>query len=171
MTWVSSGGGGGGGGGGPPAIQPLIATVILNFPSQNTIGTTIQTTVNITWSGVTVVTLQQIYVDSPDYASWQLLIPDGLPQELTAFGAMGTANIPITLQIPADVKAGTYIVPCIVTFGWQSGAGTKSFRTVSTLEVVVPPPSVPDLMTYWWLIMFGCLGIGMLVLRTRKRKY
>jgi hypothetical protein len=167
LTWVSSGGGGGGGTS-PPAIQPLSATVVLVFPFQNTIGTTIQTSVNITWTGVTVIYLQDIYLDSEPFGSWQLLVPDGLPQELTAFGTMGTATIPITLNIPEDAQPGSYVAPCIITFGWQQGAGTKTFRTVSTLEVVVPPPSVPDLMTYWWLLMFAGLGVGMLVLRTRK---
>jgi hypothetical protein len=83
---------------------------------------------------------------------------------------MGTASVPITITIPADATPGSYVVPCIITFGWQQGAGTKTFRTVSTLELVVPPPSVPDLMTYWWLLMFAGLGVGMLVLRTRKRR-
>jgi hypothetical protein len=167
LTWVS--GGSAPGGTQPPAISPLIATVIVSFPLKNTQGTVINANVSITWTGVTVVTVNEIFIDSPDYATWQLLVPDGLPQQLTITGTMGQATIPITLQIPADAEPGTYIVPCIVSFGWESGAGTKTFRTVSNLDVIVPPPTVPDLMTYWWLIMFGGLVVGMLVLRgTRK---
>jgi hypothetical protein len=170
LTWTSSGTGTGTGTT-TPSIQPLIATVVLLFPTQNTVGTTIQTSVNITWTGVTVISLQDIHLDSEPFTSWQLLVPDGLPQELTAFGTMGTATIPITLNIPEGVEPGSYIVPCIITFGWQQGAGTKTFRTVSTLDIVLPPPTVPDLMTYWWLLMFAGLGVGILVLRTKRRKY
>lgn len=170
LTWMTTGGGSTGGGPGGPAIQPLMATVILSFPVRNTLGTTINAFINITWTGVSTVTVQEIFIDLAPFNSWQLLVPDGLPQQLVLSGTMGTATIPITLTIPEDVEPGTYVVPCIVSFGWQEGAGTKTFRTVSTLEIVLPLPTVPDLMTYWWVFMFAALAIGMLVFRSKRRR-
>jgi hypothetical protein len=153
---------------GPILAASVFITVTFSFPETVQSGATVDGFLNVSWLGAAKVYIWSVVVGS-DYAKdWELQIAR-LPWTLETLMQNGRAQVPVLLYITGTLAAGSYSVPCDVTFNTVEGV-SKTVRTVLTFEVTAPVAEVPSTLVYVFLIGICLVVTSGLFLGTEKRR-
>jgi len=151
-----------------PQATSLFITLAFTFPETVQSGATVDGFLNVSWSGAAKFYIWSVVVES-DYAKdWELQIAR-LPWSLETLSQNGRTQVPVVLYITGTLTAGSYSVPCDVTFNTVEGV-SKTVRTILTFEVVTPIAQVPSTLVYVFLIGIGLVVTSGLFLGTEKRR-
>jgi hypothetical protein len=123
---------------------------------------------NISWTGAATVYIWSAVIESGFAKDWEVQIAR-LPWTLETLMQNGQAQVPVVLYITGTLAAGSYSVPCEVTFHTVEGI-SKAVRSILTFEVTTPIAEVPSTLVYVFLIGISLIVTSGLFLGTQKRR-
>ena len=154
--------------GGPTQAASLFITLAFTFPETVQSGATVDGFLNVSWIGAAKVYIWSVIVDANYAKDWELQIAR-LPWTLETLMENGQTQVPVVLYITGSLAAGSYSVPCDVTFQTVEGV-SKTVRSVLTFEVTIPVAEVPSTLVYVFLGGLAIVVISSVFTETKRRK-
>lgn len=168
--------------GGEPSVPPggslkTPATSVRLFSSSVNLGQLLQSsqklfTINITWTGVTELTLLKVEFPTT-FLNWLKPVTTTPITFQRAIGSIyGHANIKVQINIPVDTSPEHYSIPMALYFTTKTAtAQVGSPITFSVVEAELPPPPapppIPTTMAILLAITLGVVVVGSVI---RKRQ-